>query len=77
VRRSSDHPQPAPRGGARKSFDFSPCFFRLCSDGLSNEVSESAIEQAPPRGGHDNITAVVACAEDSCSPDRTVILPVL
>jgi protein phosphatase len=68
--------------------------FLLCSDGLSNEVSESAIEQALlpgncrracdtlveqalARGGHDNITAVVACAEDLCSPDRTAILPVL
>jgi protein phosphatase len=68
--------------------------FLLCSDGLSNEVSESAIEQALlpgncrracdtlveqalARGGRDNITAVVACAEDLCSPDRTAILPVL
>jgi protein phosphatase len=68
--------------------------FLLCSDGLSNEVSAAAIEQALlpgncrracdtlveqalARGGHDNITAVVVCAEDLCSPDRTAVLPVL
>jgi len=68
--------------------------FLLCSDGLSNEVSERAIEQALlpgncrqasqalldlalQRGGHDNITAVVVCAEDLYSPDRTVMHPVL
>jgi protein phosphatase len=68
--------------------------FLLCSDGLSNEVSAAAIEQALlpgncrqacdalveqalAHGGHDNITAVVVHAEDLCSPDRTVMLPVL
>ncbi len=68
--------------------------FLLCSDGLSNEVSAAAIEQALlpgncrqacdmlieqalAHGGHDNITAVVVHAEDLCSPDRTVILPVM
>jgi protein phosphatase len=67
--------------------------FLLCSDGLSNEVSERAIEQALlpgncrqasetlldlalERGGHDNITAVVVRAEDLCSPDRTAMHPV-
>ncbi|HEY9064647.1 MAG TPA: serine/threonine-protein phosphatase, partial [Burkholderiaceae bacterium] len=29
------------------------------------------------RGGRDNITAVVVRAEDLCSPDRTVMHPVL
>lgn len=68
--------------------------FLLCSDGLSNEVSALAIEQALlpgncrlasetllaqalERGGRDNITAVVVRAEDLCSPDRTVMHPVL
>lgn len=68
--------------------------FLLCSDGLSNEVNEVAIEQALlpgncrqasqalidlalHRGGHDNITAVVARAEDLHSPDRTAMHPVL
>jgi len=68
--------------------------FLLCSDGLSNEVSELAIEQtllpgncrlackallelALESGGRDNITAVVVRAEDLCSPDRTVMHPVL
>ena len=68
--------------------------FLLCSDGLSNEVSELAIEQALlpgncrlaseallelalERGGRDNITVVVVGAEDLCSPDRTVMRPVL
>jgi len=68
--------------------------FLLCSDGLSNEVSELAIEQALlpgncqqaseslldlalKRGGHDNITAVVVRAEDLHSPDRTAMHPVL
>jgi protein phosphatase len=68
--------------------------FLLCSDGLSNEVSEMAIEQALlpgncrqasqtlldlalERGGHDNITAVVVRAEDLYSPDRTVMHTVI
>jgi protein phosphatase len=68
--------------------------FLLCSDGLSNEVSELAIEQtllpgncrlacealielALEQGGRDNITTVVVRAEDLCSPDRTVVHPVL
>ncbi|HSW14497.1 MAG TPA: protein phosphatase 2C domain-containing protein [Solimonas sp.] len=68
--------------------------FLLCSDGLSNEVPEAAIEHvllpgncrqasqelldlALEQGGRDNITAVVVRAEDLCSPDRTVIHPVL
>ncbi|HKX43558.1 MAG TPA: protein phosphatase 2C domain-containing protein [Burkholderiaceae bacterium] len=68
--------------------------FLLCSDGLSNEVSDLAIAQALlpgncrqaseallelalERGGRDNITAVVVRAEDLCSPDRTVMHPVL
>jgi len=68
--------------------------FLLCSDGLSNEVSELTIAQALlpgncwqatetlldlalERGGHDNITAVVVRAEDLCSPDRTAMHPVL
>jgi protein phosphatase len=68
--------------------------FLLCSDGLSNEVSDIAIEHALlpghcrqasqtlidlalERGGHDNITAVVVRAEDLHSPDRTAMHPVL
>lgn len=68
--------------------------FLLCSDGLSNEVADAAIEHtllpgncqqasqellelALEHGGRDNITAVVARAEDLYSPDRTVIHPVL
>jgi len=68
--------------------------FLLCSDGLSNEVSERAIEQALlpgncrqasqslldlalERGGHDNITAIVVRAEDLYSPDVTAMHPVL
>ena len=68
--------------------------FLLCSDGLSNEVSELAMEQALlpgncrqasqalidlalQAGGRDNITAVVARAEDLDSPDRTAMHPVL
>ena len=68
--------------------------FLLCSDGLSNEVSEvamelallpgncrqasqSLLELALQRGGHDNITVVVVRAEDLTSPDRTALHPVL
>jgi protein phosphatase len=64
--------------------------FLLCTDGLSNEVSELSIEQALlpgicdwacealldmalEREARDNITAVVARAEDLSSPDRTII----
>lgn len=68
--------------------------FLLCSDGLSGEVSELAIEQALltgncrsatetlvdqalERGGHDNITVVVVRADDLGSPDRTALHPAL
>jgi protein phosphatase len=64
--------------------------FLLCTDGLSNEVSELSIEQALLPGicdaaceallnqalegaARDNITVLVARAEDSTSPDRTII----
>jgi protein phosphatase len=67
--------------------------FLLCTDGLSNEVSELSIEQALlpgicglacnalvdmalDREARDNITAVVARAEDLGSPDQTIILRV-
>jgi len=66
--------------------------FLLCSDGLSNEVSEAEIlsELAPgncewaaqrlleialQRGGRDNISVVVAHAEDRLASDRTQINP--
>jgi len=68
--------------------------FLLCSDGLSNEVSEveMASELAPgncewaaqrlleialERGGRDNISLVVAHAEDVQAMDRTQINPSL
>ncbi|WP_250453491.1 protein phosphatase 2C domain-containing protein [Caballeronia sp. ATUFL_M2_KS44] len=66
--------------------------FLLCSDGLSNEVSEAemASELAPgncewaaqrlleialERGGRDNISLVVAHADDMLAMDRTQINP--
>jgi len=68
--------------------------FLLCSDGLSNAVSEqeicrallpgncrqaaeALIEIALKRGGRDNISAVVALAEDPCNADKTVLNPAL
>jgi protein phosphatase len=64
--------------------------FLLCTDGLSNEVSDLSIKQALlpgicslacdalvdmalDRAARDNITAVVARAEDLRSPDRTIL----
>jgi protein phosphatase len=66
--------------------------FLLCSDGLSNEVSEAemASELAPgdcemaaqrlleialARGGRDNISVVVARAEDLMASDKTQVNP--
>ncbi|SAL43046.1 PP2C-family Ser/Thr phosphatase [Caballeronia cordobensis] len=66
--------------------------FLLCSDGLSNEVSEAemASELAPgnceaaaqrlleialARGGRDNISVVVAHAEDLMASDKTQVNP--
>ncbi|SAK46483.1 PP2C family protein-serine/threonine phosphatase [Caballeronia ptereochthonis] len=66
--------------------------FLLCSDGLSNEVSEAemASELAPgncemaaqrlleialARGGRDNISVVVAHAEDVMASDKTQVNP--
>lgn len=66
--------------------------FLLCSDGLSNEVSEAemASELAPgdcdmaaqrlleialSRGGRDNISVVVAHAEDLMASDKTQVNP--
>lgn len=68
--------------------------FLLCSDGLSNEVTEqemsnallsgdcqaaadTLINLALRRGGRDNITVVVARAEDLDSTDKTVLNPAL
>ncbi|VXC74826.1 Protein serine/threonine phosphatase [Burkholderia sp. 8Y] len=68
--------------------------FLLCSDGLSNEVSEAEIasELAPgnceiaaqrlleialERGGRDNISIVVAHAEDVLASDRTQVNPTI
>jgi protein phosphatase len=68
--------------------------FLLCSDGLSNEVSEqemrsalisgncrqaaeSLLALALERGGHDNISVVVVCAEDMYSTEKTVLNPAL
>jgi protein phosphatase len=64
--------------------------FLLCSDGLTNEVSEPSIEQALlpgicslacdalidmalERDARDNITALVARAEELSSPDQTIV----
>ena len=66
--------------------------FLLCSDGLSNELSdaeivtvltsaerahasEELVELALARGGRDNITAVVAQAEDPYASDKTLLNP--
>jgi protein phosphatase len=66
--------------------------FLLCSDGLSNEVSEAEIaselaeddcelaaqrllEIALSRGGRDNISVVVARAEDMLGSDKTQVNP--
>jgi protein phosphatase len=66
--------------------------FLLCSDGLSNEVSEAEmmselaerdcqlaaqrlLEIALMRGGRDNISVVVARAEDLVASDRTQVNP--
>jgi protein phosphatase len=66
--------------------------FLLCSDGLSNEVSEAEIvnalaegncewaaqtllELALAHGGHDNISIVVARAEDMLGSDKTQVNP--
>jgi protein phosphatase len=66
--------------------------FLLCSDGLSNEVSEDEMEAqlalsscelaaqrlleiALERGGRDNISVVVARAEDLMALDRTQVNP--
>jgi protein phosphatase len=68
--------------------------FLLCSDGLSNEVSEgeicaalasgncrqaaeTLIETALKHGGRDNISAVVARAEDLYGSDKTILNPAL
>ncbi|HYD96170.1 MAG TPA: protein phosphatase 2C domain-containing protein [Noviherbaspirillum sp.] len=68
--------------------------FLLCSDGISNEVSEQEIrgalvtgdcrqaaselvDIALARGGRDNISAVVARADDLNSNDKTVLNPAL
>jgi protein phosphatase len=66
--------------------------FLLCSDGLSNEVSEAdmvnalaegncewaaqtLLELALAHGGHDNISIVVAHAEDMLGSDKTQVNP--
>lgn len=66
--------------------------FLLCSDGLSNEISDEEIlgvlnsvtcerasdelvDLAIARGGRDNITAVVAHAEDPYASDKTLLNP--
>ena len=66
--------------------------FLLCSDGLSNllsdeemaaalgarrcrEAVESLVELALSRGGRDNISAVVARAEDLYNSDKTMLNP--
>ena len=68
--------------------------FLLCSDGLSNEVSdeemggvlttgdcrqavERLLDLALQRGGRDNISVVVAQAEDIFCLDKTQINPTL
>ncbi|HEY4351517.1 MAG TPA: protein phosphatase 2C domain-containing protein [Paraburkholderia sp.] len=69
--------------------------FLLCSDGLSNEltdaeilatlaatspldcrrVTDELVDMALARGGRDNITAVVAQAEDPLASDKTLLNP--
>ncbi|QYD71276.1 protein phosphatase 2C domain-containing protein [Paraburkholderia edwinii] len=69
--------------------------FLLCSDGLSNEltdaeilatlaatspfdcrrVTDELVDRALARGGRDNITAVVAQAEDPLASDKTLLNP--
>lgn len=68
--------------------------FLLCSDGLSNEVSElemrytlitgncrqaseALVDMALDHGGRDNISAIVARAEDLYSGEKTVLNPAL
>lgn len=45
--------------------------------GDCRRACETLVDTALEHGGRDNVTAVVVSAEDLCSPDRTVILPVL
>jgi protein phosphatase len=68
--------------------------FLLCSDGISNQVTEQEmrttlvggncrqaaeelVDIALQRGGHDNISAVVARAGDPDSTERTMLNPAL
>lgn len=68
--------------------------FLLCSDGLTNEVteqemrsaliagncqqaSETLVDMALERGGRDNISVVVARADDLYSTEKTVLNPAL
>lgn len=68
--------------------------FLLCSDGLSNEVSEDEMQAALAmddcrlavdtlmnlalmRGGHDNISIVIARADDAHAGEKTVVNPLV